>query len=246
MTDSFEQLLNKLKSYEKEMNNLWREYNPTDTGLKMEITAMKMSIVLYKYLISCAETINNAYGERCFKFIREGLTVLTYGLTAVSALKGSIMILPAILGSLGLSLKNYNYESKTGLVLTAEQADELIELIEAFENHYLSLIDSIMKQIDIFEDDEVLESLPEPEKSQRIACKRLMQFLRNENESLTFDDEGFIKEIRDIINNSFDTNENNVYELIQQADNSYQDLNQSLTRLNKRNDRMSRFHRIFR
>ncbi len=243
MNNDLETFINTLKEYEQELIDLWKEFNPQDSCLKMELLAMKMNIIYYKYTIECLGLVNDAYKEQYLFLLKKLLTFVSYGLSGLAFFKAPEIAVPSVLGSLYLTLKTKKY-NRLNRFLTEDETDEILDLLDSFENEYSKNIDCIFAQIDVFEDDNIINCFNEPERSKRMACKKLMQFLRSENPNLVFEDEAFNNNIKDIINDSFNTNSDNLGDLIEAAESKYQSLNNNLSKLDKKETRLSRVFQI--
>ncbi len=243
MNEQFEALINKLHSYEEEIITLYKEYNPNDSELKMELLAMRMSVVFYKYILACFETMNETYKRKYFDLTRKALTLLSYGLTGLTLFKAPNITIPSLLGSMLLSVKNRKYDQIEKFGLTYEQIDDLLDLLDSFENDYTDLIENIFNQIDKYEDQAFIDTLNKEEQQKRIACANLMKFLRTESDTLMLDNNDSNKILIDIINDSLNTNSNNVYELIDMALKKYHELDKQLEILDNKDAKLARLYR---
>ena len=243
MNEQFEILVNKLKEYEGEINRLWALYNPNDNCLKMELLWLKLTECYYKYIIACFDMLNEISKEKILNKTKACLTMLSYGLTGLSAIKAPIITIPALISSICLSVRRREERNNT-LQLTPDQINEVLDILDNFENTYTNQIDSISEQVDIFEDDAVIESLDEEEKHKRIACKNLMQFLRSERPDLQTYDSKMLDDIKDIIKDSIETDSNDVYSLIQEAIDTYNGLNDNVNKLERKNNYLSKIYHI--
>ncbi len=243
MNGDFENFIKTLESYEDDFITLWKEYNPKDSCLKMELLAMKLSVIYYKYSIACFEMLDDITKEKYLSIAKSWLTFISYALTGVTIIKAPDITIPSLLGSVYLSLKN-RQNKRFKQPLTPEQQDEVLDLLDRFEDDYYSQIESIFERIDVLEDEQVLEDLEEPEKSKRKACKKLMQFLRKESPTIYMESDDFIANLTDIIQDGLNTDTNDMFELLQESANSYESLNRTLTKLDQKEYKLSRFYKM--
>lgn len=249
MNGDFENLINELKKYEEEIINIKSQFNPEDTGLKMEFLTLKMNVVFYNYIIACFETLNELTKDKYLYISRKALTALSYGLTILSLFKARDITLPSLLGSFLLSVKNQKHD-RVNYSISDEQINELLDLIDSFENDYANEIDRMYEKIDLYEDDEIINKLPDSEKKKRFVCKKLMQFLRGETDQLLFqydniDYNTFTKELIVLLDDFLNTDNKDLYSLIEDVEEKYEVLSKKLTKLDKKDERLSKIYRIF-
>ena len=243
MNGDFEQLINNLKGYEEELDLLLREVHSNDSILKLQILAMKMDVVFYKYIIDCFEVLNEVCKDRYLGILRSGLTGLSYALAGVSAFKAPVITIPSLLSCLYLSIKNRQLNNQK-YPLNPDQVNELLDLIDDFEDYYDERINSVYEQVDILEDEEVINKLNNPERRKRIACKKLMEFLREDNSEIYMENEEFIQDLKEIIQESLGLSSDNVYELLDETTKYYQQLDDYLAALDKKDNKVTRLYRI--
>lgn len=239
MNGDFGDLVKRLEGYEKEILDIFRNYNPNDSELKLELTNMKLLVIFYNYSIDCFEALTETYKDKYFYYARKGLTALSYFLTAVSFFKARDMTLPSLVGCCLLTLKNQKLDKEKTNV-DSDDINRLLDLLDNFEDDYAPRIDEISDQIDLLEDEDTISKLEEPEKSKRIACKKLIHFLRQDDPTLQIEGETFINHLNEIINNYLNTNNENFYDSLQQISEEYEQLELKLIKLNNKEDKLSK------
>ncbi len=237
----FDLLMARLDEYENSLNDLWTSYNPDDPDLKIEIIGLKMSNLFYKYLVDIFELINNGLVDSVLAKLRGSLTAFTYILTGSTIFINPKITPAAVLGSLYLMFQNKRDNQKMTKPLKDEQVDILFDRIDYLESEYVDKTDAIFDRTLVYEDEEALEKLEEPEKSKRIVGGKLMESIKG-NGKLDIDDK-YNDILREIIQTSLNTNDNNIKKLVKKADKEYNKLVKDAVKHNKKDAKIERINR---
>ena len=244
MNGDFGELIDKLHSYQNELDILFQQYNENDSNIKMEILAMKMLVVFYNYTISCFEVLNDVNIDRIMHIARKTLTGISYGLATLTLFKAPNISLPSLLASYLLTIKNKRYD-KQKFIITDEEANELLDLLDIFEDDYAMRIDSIFEKIDTFEDENYLNKLPDMERRKMIACNNLLRFLREEDNTLNLENNNEIDDyLLKVMNDSINIKCDDFFESLQLVENNYQALERKLVKLKKKDDHLTNNFKI--
>ena len=220
---SFDDLIERLDGYEKEMEKLWESYDPNDSQLKIEVTALKLSTPFYQYSIDVFEYIEDGFFDLLFKKLRMGLTLLSYVLSASTIVVSPQITPAAILSSLYLHFKNKNDNKKMIKMVNKEQGEILFDKMDKIEDIYIDKSDAIYDRTIDFESMEYIESFEEPEKTERIICNKLLNSIKNNGKFKADNKEQEII-VRGLINSTFNIDEEDYDKLIKLAKKEYNKL----------------------
>ena len=242
--DRFNELINKLDGYEKQLNELWDSYNPDDPDLKIELTGLKMSQLFYKYIIDCFELINEGFVDLYLAKMRKVLVAISYVCSGVSLVVSPIITAPALLGSIYLSIKRRKDDKNMTPLIGDEQSDILFDKIDHIDDYYVEKTDAIFDRTMLYEDEESISALEDPEKTKRLVGTRLMNAIKGNNR-IVIDNKEQANILKEIIQKSLNTDADDLPTLIKQAKIEYDYLTDSMVKLSKKDIKLERINRLF-
>ena len=239
MTNEFNSLMNRLDEYEKEFYELWDQYDPDDSYLKIELLSLKMSALFHKSLIDCYDILNEDMIDYYLNKLKKFLTIVTF-ISSCATIPTCYKNAPgftiaACLSSTYLSIKRTR-EARNSLKLSFEEQQMIEHRLIKIENDFVDITDIVNDRTIDFEDESELEQLEEPERKERLICTKLVHAIKD-NKKIIINEDSEKEVIKNIIQNSLDEEKNDLKELIKDARNEYDKLSSSVIKLYRKKNK---------
>ena len=247
MSVEFESLMQRLDEYEKEFNELWEQYDPNDSYLKIELLGLKMDIIFYKAIIDCYQLLNEDSIDFYSNRIKKILTGVTF-LAACASIPLSSKTAPGLtvasfMGTTYLAFKALK-DRVNSVDLTLDEQNAIEQRIIDIEDDFVHKTDIVNDRTVDFESQLELDRLEEPERTQRILCTKLMSSIKN-NKKYNINNNDNNEMLTNIIQNALGTNSNNLNELINIAQQEYDSLSSSVIKLYRKRKNERHIYEFF-